>query len=204
MPDRGGRRGADRRRQSGGEDEARRVGAHRVAELGAGRDIAAEAAERLAERAFDHVDARHHAVALGNAGAARAIHADRMHFVEIGHGAVLFGEIADRADRRDIGIHRIDALEHDQLRPRGAGFFQQLFEMREIVVAENLLLAAGLANAFDHGVVVEGVGQDQAIGQELGDGRDAGLVGDIARGEKRAPMPCHAGRRVRASSSTSG
>ncbi len=56
--------------------------------------------------------------------------------------------------------------------------------MREIVVAEDLLLAAGLADAFDHRVMVEGIRQDQAIGQELGDRRDAGRVRDIARGEE--------------------
>ncbi len=31
--------------------------------------------------------------------------------------------------------------------------------------------------------MVEGVGQDQAIGNELGDGGDAGLIRHIARGE---------------------
>ena len=39
----------------------------------------------------------HDAVALGDAAAARAIHADGMDFVEIGQRAVLLGEIADLA-----------------------------------------------------------------------------------------------------------
>ena len=55
--------------------------------------------------------------------------------------------------------------------------------MREIVVAENLPLAAGLADALDHRVVVVGVRQDQAVRQELRDGGDAGLVRNVARGE---------------------
>ena len=54
-------------------------------------------AESLAERALDHVDPVHRAVALGDAGAARAVHADRMDFVEICHGAVALGQIADGA-----------------------------------------------------------------------------------------------------------
>ena len=124
----------------------------------------------------------HHAVALGDAAAARAVHADRMDLVDIGHGVVALGEIADRVDRRDVAVHRIDALERDQLRPV-ARRLQQLFEMREIVVAENLLVAAGLADALDHRIVVVGVRQDQAVRNQLGDGRDAGLVRDIARGE---------------------
>ena len=95
VADRGGRGRADRRRQRGGEDEARRIGAHGVDDLGLAGDIAAEAAERLGQRAFEHVDAVHDAVALGDAAAARAVHADRMHLVDIGHGAVALGEIAD-------------------------------------------------------------------------------------------------------------
>jgi hypothetical protein len=31
--------------------------------------------------------------------------------------------------------------------------------------------------------MIEGIGQDQTIGDQLGDGRDARLIGDIARGE---------------------
>ena len=53
----------------------------------------------------------------------------------------------------------------------------------KIVMAPDLLLAAGLADAFDHGIVVERVGQDQAVRQQLGDRGDAGLVRDIARRE---------------------
>ena len=54
---------------------------------------------------------------LGNAAAARAVHANRMHFVEIGQRVIFVGEVADRRDRRDVGFHRIDAFERDQLRP---------------------------------------------------------------------------------------
>jgi hypothetical protein len=79
----------------GREDEARRIGADRIDDLGLAGDIAAEAAERLGERAFEHVDAMHDAVAFGDAAAARAVHADRMDLIDIGHGAVLLGEIAD-------------------------------------------------------------------------------------------------------------
>ena len=50
-------------------------------------------------------------------------------------------------------------------------------------MAEDLLLAAGLAHALDHRVVVQRVGQDQAVRDQLGERRDAGLVRDVARGE---------------------
>ena len=148
-------------------------------------DIAAEATEGLGERAFEDIDAVHDAVALGDAAAARAIHADGVDFVDIGHGAVTFGKIADLRQRRDVAVHRIKALAGDQFRPVRPGGAQQFFEMRHVVVAEHLALATGLADAFDHRIVVERVRQDQAIRNKPGDGRNAGLVGDIARGEQQ-------------------
>jgi hypothetical protein len=58
-----------------------------------------------------------------------------------------------------------------------------LFEMRHVVMAENLLLAIGLAHALDHRVVIERIGKDQAVRHQLGERGDTGLIGDIARGE---------------------
>ena len=121
MADAGERAGDDGRRERGGEDEARRIGADGVAAGLARGDVAAHDAEALGERAVDDVDAVHHALALGDAAAARAVKADRMHFVEIGQRVVLLGEVADRLDRRDVAVHRIDALEHDDLRRAEAG-----------------------------------------------------------------------------------
>ena len=102
MLDRGGRGGADRRRQCGGEDEARRVGAHGIDQSFAAGDVAAEAAERFGQRAFEHVDARHGALTFADAATARAVHADSVHFIAVGHRAVLRREIADGVDRRQI------------------------------------------------------------------------------------------------------
>src|SRR5215510_9679782 len=53
-------------------------------------------------------------------------------------------------------------------------------------MAENAFLATGEADAGDHGIVVERVGKNQAARHELGDGRDTGLVGDIARGKNES------------------
>ena len=79
-------------------------------------DIAADQPEGLGEGALDHVDAVGEAVALGDAGAARAIQPDRMHFVEIGEGAEFLRHVAQRGDRRDVAIHGIDRFEGDHLR----------------------------------------------------------------------------------------
>src|SRR5665213_1980503 len=75
---RGGNAGGQRR----GENETRRVGAHGVDDDAARRDVAAECAEGLGERALDDVDAIHDAFTLGDAAAARAVHADGVDLVE--------------------------------------------------------------------------------------------------------------------------
>ena len=109
--------GRDGRRQGRREDEGRRVAANGVDQRGVAGDIAAERAEALGQRALDHVDLVHDASLFANAAAARAVHADRVHLVDIGHGAVTLGQRGDFRDRRDIAVHRIKALEHDQLGP---------------------------------------------------------------------------------------
>ena len=180
---RGGRAGGDAWRQGRGEDELRRIGADRVDDRFAGGDITADAAEALGERALDHVDAVREAVALADAPAARAVEADRVNFVDIGQRIVALGDLDDRRDRRDVAIHRIEALEHDQLAAVERLGGEQLFEMGDVVVAPHLLLAAGAADALDHRIVVERVRQDQAVRQQAGDRRNAGEVGDPAGGE---------------------
>ncbi len=160
-----------------------RVGAHRVDHRAAGGDIAAERAEGLGQRPLDHVDAVHDAVAFGDAAAARPIHADRVHLVEVGHGAVCLGEVGDLPDRGDVAVHRIDRFEGDQLRPLRRRLLEQAFQVGEVVVAEDQLLGAGAPDALDHRGVVQLVGKDDAAGQQLGDGRDRRFVGDEAGGE---------------------
>src|SRR3990167_3457816 len=87
------------------------------------------------------------AVALRDAGTARAVHAHRMDLVEIGEGAMAVRGVAQGADRRDVAVHRVDRFEgHDLGRP-GIGGGQQLLEMGDVVVAEDLAYRAGGAGA---------------------------------------------------------
>ena len=170
MLDRGERAGGDGRCQRGGEDEARCIRADRVAAGAARGDIAAHHAEALGEGAVDDVDAVHHAVAFGDAAAAWTVQADRMHLIEIGQRAIFLGEVADGGDRRDMTVHRIDALEHDDLGRPGGHLLEQLFEMLDVVMAEDVLLAAAPADALDHRGVILLVGEDhqprhQALGR---------------------------------------
>ena len=127
----------------------------------------------------------HDAVALGDAAAARPVHADRMDLVEIRQRAVAFGDVADLADRRDVAVHRINRLEGDDLRRRRVEIAKQFVEMAHVVVAENLLRRLRMAYALDHRGVVERVGQNDAAGQQAAEGRKGGVVRDVARGEQQ-------------------
>ena len=119
-------------------------------------------------------------VALRNATATRAVHADRVDFVEIGQRAVAIGQVADVGDRRDVTVHRINAFERDQLGRLGVRLKQQLLEMGEIIVAEHPLFAAAILDSRDHRRMIEFVGKDHAAGQQLAERRQRRLVRDIA------------------------
>ena len=68
---------------------------------------------------------------------------------------------------------------------RSPASLQQQFEMSQVVVTKNALLAVSLSDAFDHGVVVESIRQDEAIRQQPRYRRDASFIGNIARGEDK-------------------
>jgi hypothetical protein len=102
-------------------------------------------------------------------------------FVDIGQRVVLVGQVADRVDRGDVAVHRIDAFERDQLGHFGIGFGQQFFQMRDVVVTPHTLFAARIADAGDHRGVVEFVRKDDAARQDLGQRRQRRVVRDIAR-----------------------
>ena len=80
---------------------------------------------------------------------------------------------------RDVAIHRVQAFAQDEFRPLWGGRAQQLLEMRDVIVTPDLLFGAGFAHALDHGIVVEGVREQQALRQQLRNGGDAGLVGNV-------------------------
>ena len=57
---------------------------------------------------------------LNHAGAGRPVHTGRVDLVNVGHRAIALREIADAVHRRDVAVHRIESLEHNQLRPLGS------------------------------------------------------------------------------------
>ena len=182
------RPGRDRGRKRGREDEPRGKRADRIAEVARAGNVAAHDAEPLGERAVDDVDPVHDAVALGNAPAARAVDADRVHLVEVGQRAILVGEIADRRDRRDMPVHGVDALEGDDLRRAGRQRLELRLEIGDVVVAEDAFLALPVADALDHRRVVLLVREDDAAGEQLDERRERRVVGDVGGGEEKGRL----------------
>jgi hypothetical protein len=89
-------------------------------------------------------------------------------------------------ERSDVAIHGVQAFAQDQFRPVRVRRTQQLLEMLRIVVTPYLLFRTGFAHTLDHGVVIECIGEKQAVGQELRDRGNAGLVRDITRGKDQS------------------
>src|ERR1700732_1859838 len=106
----------------------------------------------------------HCAVAFGDPTAARAVTPTSMDLVEIGHRAIPLGDIANLCDGCDIAIHRIDRLEADQLRPPRIGAHQAVLKVDGVVMAENLVPGAAMADALDHRGVVSRIGEHDTVG----------------------------------------
>ncbi len=81
-------------------------------------------------------------------------------------GAVALGEVGDRFDRGDMAVHGIDALEGDELGRASRRLLEHLFEMLDVVVTEDALLAAAMPNALNHRGVVLLIGEDHEPGDQ--------------------------------------
>ena len=185
MANAGQRPGGNRRRQCRCKNEARGKAAHEIAHrLGSG-DVAANDSKGLAERAFDHRQPVHQAFAFGNAATARAVHANGMDFIDIGHRAMLFADFDDLLDRRDVAIHRIDRFEGDQLGPARLDAGEQPVEIFDIIMLELQAFGAAVADAFDHRGMIERVREYDTIGQLGRQRAKRRPVRDIARGEQQ-------------------
>jgi hypothetical protein len=71
----------------------------------------------------------------------RAVQANRVNLVNISERIVPLGELHDPADRGDVSVHRIKALENDQLHAIATRLDQQLLETRDIIVPPDFLFA---------------------------------------------------------------
>ena len=115
----------------------------------------------------------------------RAVQADRVDLVEIGHGVVRVGDVAEFGDRRDVAVHRIDGLEGDELRRCGSRSRELAVEVARVVVREDALLGAAVPDALDHRGVVERIGEDDAARHARRQRAERRPVRDVARGEQQ-------------------
>lgn len=176
------------------KDEARRIGADHVHERSRGGNVAADDTVGLAEGACHNVDLVHDGtVAQGGVGrvqvkievlrdtsAARTVHTDGVDFVQEGDGAVLFGEVDNLANRADGAAHGVNGLKGNDLGRSRVNGLQKLLKMGHVVMAENLLLRVGMADALDHGGVVQRIREDDAARELAGEGGEGRVVRDIA------------------------
>jgi len=187
-------------REGGGEDEARREGADGVDHAGGAGDVAADAAVGFAEGAGDDVDAVHDRAlgaaggvrvvveVFGDAGAVWSVHAYRVHFVEEGGGAVLFGQVAYLGDRADGAAHAVDGFEGNDLGNVDGERGEFGLEIGDVVVLEDHLLGARVPDALDHGGVVHAVGKDDTVGEFAAERCESGVVGYVAGGEDQCGL----------------
>ena len=158
------RGGGNDRRQRVGEQIGPRALAQPLDDLGLRRGVAARgAAERLAERAGDDVDAALDAAMLGRAAAMSADEADRVAVVDHHHGVVLLGEVADAAEIGDDAVHREHAVGGDQPEARAGGLLQLGLEVGHVVVGVAEALGLAEPHAVDDRGVVERVGDDRVL-----------------------------------------
>lgn len=111
-----------------------------------------------------------------------AVHADRVHLVEEGHRSVA---LCDLGERCDVARHGVDGLRDDELRAGGVGPPDQLLKVPDVVVAEDVLLGAAVAQPVDDGSVVQLVGEDHAPLHPAREDREGPVVRGVSGAEQQ-------------------
>ncbi|CFD97354.1 Uncharacterised protein [Bordetella pertussis] len=186
------------RRQRGGVDETGAGIDQVVAQRPRAGHVGAEAAQALAEGAHGQVDAAGRQARQPHA--ARPQHAGRVRFVQVQEGMVAGRQRGQRRHVGAVAIHAEDALGHDEARARGAGpFGQQVFQVRQVVMAEADLAHAGGLAAMVQAGVVEPVGVDLRLalrGRGLEQGRQHRGVGLPAAGQQQGGLGAFQARQL--------
>ena len=137
-------------------------------------------------------------VALGNAAAARAVHADRMDLVEIGERVVLVGEVADRVRsgrRRRPSNRRSRRRSAWARRDRSAASSSSRWARslwRKTRFSQPELRMPAIIEAW-----LSSSEKMMQPGSSLAERRQRRLVRDVAGGEQQRRLPCRAGRPAR-------
>ena len=92
--------------------------------------------------------------------------ADRVRVVDHHQGVVALGQVADLVERREVAVHREDAVGDDQPTPGALAASQLLLEVGHVPVAVAQALRLAQPDAVDDRGVVELVGDDRVLGAE--------------------------------------
>eukprot|EP00126_Sphaerothecum_destruens_P002551 Sdes_comp15981_c0_seq1m5138 len=180
MPHRGKRPRHNHRGQRGREYKPRRIAAYHIHHQLRGRYITPNHPKRLPQRPADDVHVMHHVHLLGDACAGGPVHADRVDFIEKCKGPVLFGQGADVADGGNGARHGVDGFKGDDFGGERIGRLQQRLEMAQIVVAEDALFRAAVADPLDHRCVVHLVRIKYTVGERARERAERRIVGHKA------------------------
>ena len=169
----------------GGEDQRPRPVDQQCRQLLAAAGERAVAAQRLGERAHDHVDLGLEPQLGDQPAARRPDDTGGVRLVDDDAGAMAAGQLDDSLQRREIAIHRKDRVGDDR-RPPSAGAAQPVGQRVQVGVRVDDRLGAGQAAAVDQGGVVEGVGEHDLT--RAGQGRHDAGIGQEARAEQRTRL----------------
>ena len=192
--------GDDGGRERGGKDESGRVRTDDIDKVGRSGDISTDDAVCLAEGTGDNVDpVLHRALdgvdrftrsvvrlkveVLGHTSSRWPIHADGMHFIEESDRTILVGQITDRFDRSDRSAHGINRFESDNLGRLLRDGLQLGFEIGHVIVLEDDLFSARVADTLNHRRMVHAVRKDDTAGELAAESGETGVVGNVARAE---------------------
>ena len=157
---------------------------HRLVAAG----VRAVGAERLAQRADDHVDLALEPGLGDRAAAARAQRAGAVRLVDHHARVVAAGELDDLGQRRDVAVHREDAVGDDQ-RAAAVGLAQAPREVLDVAVVVDEGLRPGEPAAVDDRGVVERVGEDDVAAARQRARRCRGWRGSPSRTARRPRCP---------------
>src|SRR3954471_950453 len=183
--------GAHRRRHRGGrEHERARLDAQEVDHVVRAGDEAAAGGERLRERAHAQVDVVLAVEQLRRAPAELAQHADPVGLVDHQAGAVRAAERGHVGQRREVALHREEAVDDHQHPPAvRLGAREHRLELVQPVVAEGPHPRAGERDGVEDRRVVAAVAHDSVAGVEQR--ADRAGVGEVARGVDDRVLRAH-------------
>src|SRR3989442_2711271 len=128
-----------------------------------GRETARRAAERLAQRRGDDVDATHYPGELVRAAAARAHETGGVRVVDQHHRFVTLGQRADLRQLRHVAVNGKDAVGEDEAKPFCARGLETATELGHVRVGVPLTFGLAQTNAVDDRGVIQGVGDDGVV-----------------------------------------